>query len=126
MNITIENTGTKYSEMLIIITKYFYDQFNEKIALNEIVEIVIEAWNLANNKINLGEKLYKKEIKAHKKVTFFEKIVDYKLAHFADFNNSIVDYTLENDILKVRSQSPDQQFNSIIVKMMNTKPTTKR
>lgn len=121
----IENTGAKYSEMLIQLVEQFDELLPENLTFEDTLEVGIEAWNLANNKISLGEDLYKKELKAHKYNDVIAKMVDYKLEHFAEHNNIIVDFSTENDIIQVKSQTVEDHFNSLLSAMMNVKPSKK-
>lgn len=116
----IENTGAKYSEMLVQLVEQFDELLPENLTFEETLEVGIEAWNLANNKESIGVDLYKKELKAHNHSDVIEKMVEYKLEHFADYNNIIVDYSTENHILQVKSQTFEQHFNSLISSMINT------
>lgn len=121
----IENKGAKYSDMLMQLVEQFDEQLPEALTFEETLEVGIEAWNLANNKINLGEDLYKKELKALKHSDVIEKMVKYKLEHFAEHNNIIVDFSTENYILQVKSQTFEEHFNSLLSRMINVKPSKK-
>lgn len=121
----IENTGSKYSEMLMQLVEQFDELLPETLSFEDTLEVGIEAWNLANNKASLGADLYKKELKAHNYSDVIEKMVDYKLAHFAEYNNIIVDFSTENDILQIKSQTFEQHFNSLLSRMINVNPTKK-
>ena len=120
--INIENTGVKYSKMLMQLVEQFDELLPETLTFEETLEVGIEAWNLANNKESLGSDLYKKELKAHNYSDVIEKMVEYKLEHFADHNNIIVDYSTENDILQIKSQTFEQHFNSLLSRMINVNP----
>ncbi|MEX2511500.1 MAG: hypothetical protein WD398_01230 [Cyclobacteriaceae bacterium] len=121
----IENTGVKYSEMLVQLVEQFDQLLPDTLTFEDTLEVGIEAWNLANNKSSLGEDLYKKELKAHKYNDVIEKMVDYKLEHFAEYNNIIVDFSTENDILQIKSQTFEQHFNSLLSRIINVKPAKK-
>lgn len=121
----VENTGAKYSEMLMQVVEQFDELLPETLTFEDTVEVGMEAWNLANNKSSLREDLYKKKLKAHKYNSVIEKMVDYKLEHFAEHNNIIVDFSTENDILQVKSQTFEEHFNSLLSRMVNIKPTKK-
>ena len=121
----IENTGAKYSEMLVQLVEQFDELLPETLTFEDTLEVGIEAWNLANNKESLGSNLYKKELKAHNYSNVIEKMVEYKLEHFAEYNNIIVDFSTENDILQIKSQTFEQHFNSLLSRMINVKPTKK-
>jgi hypothetical protein len=121
----IENTGAKYSEMLVQLVEQFDELLPETLTFEETLEVGIEAWNLANNKESLGTDLYKKELKAHNCSDVIEKMVEYKLEHFADHNNIIGDFSTENDILQIKSQTFEQHFNGLLSRMININPTKK-
>lgn len=121
----IENTGAKYSEMLVQLVEQFDELLPENLTFEDTLEVGIEAWNLSNNKVSLGEDLYKKELKAHKYNDVIAKMVEYKLEHFANHNNIIVDFSTENDILQIKSQTFEQHFSSLLSSMININPTKK-
>lgn len=121
----IDGRSASYAEMLMLLVEQFDDLLPESLTFEETLEVGVDAWNLANNKANLGTDLYKKELKAHNYSDVVEKMVEYKLEHFADHNNIIVDFSTENDILQIKSQTFEQYFNSLISKMINVKPLKK-
>ena len=109
----VENKGAKYSEMLLSIVEKFDKELPPELSLEDTLEIGIDAWNLANNKEALEyNKFYNKELKNHKYSEIIDKMVSYKLEKFADFNNIIVDYSTENDILQVKTQTFESRFMS--------------
>jgi hypothetical protein len=120
-NKNIENTGAKYSEMLMQIVEQFDEQLPENLTFEDTLEVGIEAWNLSNNKDRLGKELYEKELKAHKHNDIIEKMVEYKLEHFAKYDNIIVDFSTENGILQVKSQTFEAYFNNLISKTIKAK-----
>lgn len=122
---SIENTGAKYSEMLVQLVEQFDELLPETLTFEDTLEVGIEAWNLANNKTSLGEDLYKKELKAHKYNDVIEKMIEYKLEHFAEYNNILVDFSTENNILQVKSQTFEEHFKSLLSRMINVKPAKK-
>lgn len=116
---TTKNTEPKYSNMLMQLVDYFDDQLPKELTFEDTFEIGIEAWNLANHKNSLGEKLYKKELKTLNYSEVINKMVAYKLEHFSDFHNIIIDFSTENDILQVKSQTPEEYFKSMLTSMEN-------
>src|SRR5680860_1196692 len=109
----IENKGAKYSEMLYSIVQKFDDELPAEFSFEDTLEIGIEAWNLANNKDYLEKNnLYKQELKNYNYSKIIDKMVSYKLEKFSDFSNIIVDYSTENDILQVKTQTFENHFNS--------------
>ena len=125
-NKNIKNSEQKYSEMLISIVEKFDNQLPENLAFEDTLDIVIDGWNLANNKSFLIEKqLYEKELKAYQYSPIIEKIVDYKLKNYPDFNNLIIDYSTKDNILKVKTQSQENHFDNILRQMVNYNPNKK-
>ena len=125
--IIVENNGAKYSEMLIEIINKFDSQLPENLSFEDVIEISIESWNLANNKIFLESKnLYEQELKSHKYSDVVSKIIDYKQERFDNFNNVIIDYSLENDRLQIKSQTQEENFNSMFKKMILNTPITEK
>jgi hypothetical protein len=120
-----ENKGPKYSEMLMQLVENFDEQLPEELTFEDTLEIGIEAWNLANNKSEWSDTIYQKGIKGHKYADVLDKMVSYKLEHFAEYNNIIVDFSTENDILQVKSQTPQEHFNNVLSRMVNVKPKKK-
>ena len=133
MNITKSNnmkeentTKTKkpgYSEMLIQLVQEFEKKMPNELSLQERVEIGIEAWNLAITKVSLDElNLYEKELKSYKNKELLNEMVNYKLEHFSNLNNIIIDFTLTGNKLQVKSQSPENRFDNLIRAMVNREP----
>lgn len=121
----LKNTGAQYSYMLGQLVEHFAEHLPVTMTFEDALRIGIEAWNLANNKERLEAHLYKKELKAHNYRDVVEKMVEYKLEHFADHNNIIVDLSTENGILQIKSQTFEQHFNSLMSRMINAKPSKK-
>jgi len=122
-DIVIKNNGPKYSQMLIQIIEEFDNELPEELTFEETIEAGISAWNLANNKeFLISRNLYQKELTGHKNHLVIEKMVNYKIEKFPNFNNIIVDYSTENDMLQIKSQAPQNHFESIIKQMVNIKP----
>lgn len=121
----LENTEVKYPEMLVQLVEQFDDLLPENLTFEETLEVGIDAWNLANNKETLGSDLFQKELKAYNHKHVIEKMVEYKLEQFADHRNIIVDFSIENDILQIKSQTFEQHFNSFLSSLLSHKPTKK-
>lgn len=119
----IQNKGSKYSEMLMNLVEEFDDQLPEKMTFEETLEVGIEAWNLANNKEFLvSRNLYVKELKSHKEYNVIERMVNFKIKKFPKSNNVIVDYSITNNRLQIKTQTQENHFNTIIGNMINIKP----
>lgn len=119
----IENKGVKYSEMLYALVQKFDDELPAELSFEDTLEIGIEAWNLSNNKEFLEKNnLYKKELKNYNYSEIIEKMVSYKLEKFSDFNNIIVDYSTDNETLQIKTQTPENHFNSFFKNIVLTNP----
>jgi hypothetical protein len=123
---TIENSGRKYSEMLMKLVEEFDEKLPAELTFEETLEVGIEAWNIANNKEFLQSRnLYEQEIKICKYSKIVKKMVDFKLANFSEYDNIIIDCSTENGILKVITQTQENNLQNIIFKMINIKPIKK-
>lgn len=124
--ITIENKGAKYSEMLYKVVQAYDEELPAELSFEKTLEIGIDAWNLANKKTFLeSNNLYQKEIENYEYPETIEKMVSYKLEHFSEFDNIIVDFSTENDTLKVKTQTTENHFNSIFKNIVFAKPKKK-
>lgn len=122
----IENKGAKYSEMIINIVNEFDSQLPEILSWEDVVEIAIEAWNLANNKEFLESKnLYLEELKNHKYNDIIDKMVSYKLENFYNNNNVIIEYNMNDNRLQIKSQTQEEYFNSFLNNIINQNPIEK-
>ena len=120
----IRNTGPKYSEMLMELVQEFDEQLSSELTFEDTLEVGIDAWNLANNKeFLMNNNLFEKELKNHNYHDVIDKMVDYKIERFPEYNNVIVDYSTANNILQVKIQTQENHFNSIIIGQMITMKT---
>ena len=118
----IQNTGAKYSEMLMQIVKEFDDKMSIELTFEETLEIGIEAWNLANNKeFLMSRNLYEKELASYKNPSIVNEMVNYKIQNFSDFTNIIIDYSTDNNILKIKTQTQENHFSSILKEVAKSK-----
>ena len=119
---TQENKAPKYSEMLMQLVEEFDEQLPNKLTFEETLEIGIDAWNLANNKdFLLSKNLYKKELESYENHSIINKMVDFKLKEFPNSNNVIIDFSTTDNILRVKTQTQENRFNSLIKQMVNIK-----
>ena len=119
----LENTGPKYSEMLMQLVEEFDEQLPKKLTFEDTLEVGIDAWNLANKKEFLVSKnLYEKELENYEYHSVIDKMVNYKIDKFSKFNNEIIDFSTKDNILQVKTQTQENRFNSIIKQMVNMKP----
>lgn len=118
----LRNTGPKYSEMLMELVEKFDEQLPAELTFEDTLEVGIEAWNLANNKEFLvSRKLYDQELKSHEHYAIVEKMVDFKTEKFSKHNNIIVDYSTKDNVLQVKTQTPENHFNSIVSQVIHVK-----
>ena len=71
----------------------------------------------------MNNNLFEKELKNHNYHDVIDKMVDYKIERFPEYNNVIVDYSTANNILQVKIQTQENHFNSIIIGQMITMKT---
>ena len=127
--IIIENKGEKYSEMLYKVVQEFDKELPAELSFENTLEIGIEAWNLANKKEFLeSNNLYQKELESYEYSEIIDKMVTFKLEHFSNSDNIIVDYSTENYTLKVKTQTTENHFNSVFKNIVfaNSKQTTEK
>ena len=119
----IENKGAKYCEMLYEIVERFDHELPDELSFEDTLEIGIEAWNLANKKHLLDENnMYKKELKNYEFSDVIDKMVTYKLEKFSEYTNVIVDYSVDDERLQVKSQKfEDYQMNLFANIILNSK-----
>ncbi|WP_298954547.1 hypothetical protein [uncultured Nonlabens sp.] len=118
----LENTGPKYSEMLMQLVEEFDEQLPNKLTFEDTLEVGIDAWNLANKKEFLVAKhLYEKELENYEYHSVIDKMVNYKIDKFPKFKNEIIDFSTKDNILQVKTQTQENHFNSIIKQMVNMK-----
>ena len=82
----IENSGRKYSEMLMMVVEEYDEMLPVELTFEETLEVGIEAWNIANSKEFLQSRnLYEQEIKSCKYSEIVEKMIDFKLENFSEY-----------------------------------------
>jgi hypothetical protein len=118
----IKSTKPKYSEMLMRLVQEFDEQLPEELTFKETLEVGIDAWNLANNKVFLmSRKLYQQELNSRKNSSVIEGMVDFIKEKFPKYNNVIIDYSTTNNSLQVKTQTQENHFSSLIKQMINVK-----
>lgn len=118
----IKSTKPKYSEMLMQLIEEFDEQLPNKLTFEETLEVGVDAWNLANNKVFLmSKKLYQKELDNRKNSSVIDGMVNFIKEKFPKFNNVIVGYSITNNVLQVKTQTQKNHFSSIIKQMMTKK-----
>lgn len=118
--VILENTGRKYSEMLMQIYETFETELPDELCFEEVLIMCIDAWNLAIFKNDLGKENYQKEISEFQYGNVIDKMVSYKIQHFPEQDNIITDYSLANDTLQVKSQTRDEHWKGMMSFLMNT------
>ena len=119
--IVIPNTGVKYSQLLEQFLEPFVHDFNNVEFYEDIIEFGINAWNTANMKLLLPEEENDDLPNALKdsdiNVALLVRMIDYKISHFKNHTNFIVDYdleeTIEDPILKITTQEQDAYLKSM-------------
>ena len=119
--IVVPNTGVKYSQLLEKFLEPFVDDFDSVQFYEDIIEFGINAWNAANMKLllpkeendDLPDALKDSDIN----VALLNRMIDYKINHFKNHTNFIVDYDLEetigDPILKITTQEQDAYLKSM-------------
>lgn len=118
----VQNTDVKYSQLLEKLLETFAQDFEDLEYHEDIIEFGINAWNCANMKLILPKEEYYSIfgfMNNEDKVTvLLNKMIDYKLIHFKDYPNFIVDYdfeqTDEDPILKITTQEQDSYLKSMV------------
>lgn len=119
----IENKGTKYSEMIIDILNRYDSQLPQNLSFEEVIEIVIDAWNLANRKDVLeSKKLYDKELKLFEYNNVIEQIVEYKQEKYNEYKNVIIEFIIDDERLQIKSQTQEEYFNTMFANIILSKP----
>lgn len=119
--IVVPNTGVKYSQLLEKFLEPFVDDFKDAEFYEDIIEFGINAWNAANMKLLLPEEENDDLPNALKdsdiNVALLNRMIDYKINHFKNHTNFIVDYDLEetigDPILKITTQEQDAYLKSM-------------
>jgi hypothetical protein len=110
--IFIQNKGEKYSDLLQDFIHTFYDEFKDYKYYEDIISFAIEAWNIGNLKLILPENEVNKAINQVDSkgvnLELLQKMIDYKVDHFKDYTNFIIDFeiveTSGDTILNVMTQ----------------------
>ena len=119
--IVVPNLGVKYSQLLEKFLEPFINDFNDVEFHEDIIEFAINAWNFANMKILLpkeeNDTAFDDLENDGINVALLNKMIDYKISHFKEYTNFIVDYeleeTIEDPILKITTQEQDAYLKSM-------------
>jgi hypothetical protein len=123
-SIVVQNTGVKYSELLEKFLEPFINDFDDVEFYEDIFEFAINAWNSANMKLLLpkedNDDVFDALEKDNVDVALLNRMIDYKISHFKNYTNFIVDYelkeTIEDPILKITTQEQDSYLKSMAEK----------
>jgi hypothetical protein len=119
--IVVPNQGTKYSQLLEKFLEPFVNDFKDVEFYEDIFEFGINAWNSANMKLILPKEDNDNAFNALENsginVALLNRMIDYKISHFKNYTNFIVDYelkeTIEDPILKITTQEQDAYLKSM-------------
>jgi hypothetical protein len=123
MNDINEDHTPKYSDMLKEVIGKYESLLPAELSLEETLIVGIDAWNLASRKATENDEgLFRTALSSRKYPVVAEKMIDYKLEHFAKFDHVIVDFKIEDDALKVKSQSQADQLREMMSEMSEHTP----
>lgn len=120
-HIVVPNTGVKYAQLLEKFLEPFVKDFEDVEFYEDIFEFAINAWNSANMKLLLpkedNDAVFDTLEKDDIDVALLNRMIDYKISHFTEYTNFIVDYdfkeTTEDPILKITTQEQDAYLKSM-------------
>lgn len=120
--IVVPNTGMKYSQLLEKFLEPFVDDLEDLEFYEDIIEFGINAWNSANMKLLLpkeeNDDVFDSLINDGVNVVLLLKLIDYKISHFKEYTNFIVDYdlkeTIEDPILTITTQEQDTYLKAML------------
>lgn len=123
--IVVPNTGVKYSQLLEKFLEPFINDFEDVEFNEDIIEFGINAWNSANMKVLLpkqeNDDVFDTLVDNEIKVALLKRMIDYKISHFKNYTNFIVDYdleeTIEDPILKITTQEQDAYLGLMFEKL---------
>ena len=115
MSETEAQNKPRYSDMLKEVVGKYESLLPEELTLEEILIIGIDAWNLASRKgSDNDEGLFQAALEDREYKGVVQKMVDYKLEHFAIHNNVIIDFKIEGEDLKVQHQSQKDHLKQLL------------
>jgi hypothetical protein len=116
------NQGEKYSKLLEKFIEPFVEHFDNVEFYEELIEFAIHAWNTANLRLLLPkdddtDAEFESTDNGAIDLDLLKKMIDYKIIHFKNYTNFIVDYnlieTIEEPILEVTSQDQESYLKSM-------------
>ncbi|HBK82427.1 MAG TPA: hypothetical protein DDZ41_02335 [Flavobacterium sp.] len=119
--IFVQNTGVKYSELIEKLLNPFVKELDKFEFHEDILEFGINAWNIANIKVLLPDQNTDSYFNSFQydsvDIDLLNRMVDYKISHFKEYTNFIIDYEIketDNDtILKVTTQEQDSYLQTV-------------
>lgn len=127
MNTTQEPNMPRYSDMLKEVVGKFQELLPEELSLEETLIIGIDAWNLASRKSNENDEgLFQTALAERQYHEVVEKMIDYKLEHFGNHNDLIIDFKIEDEELRVKIQSQENQLKQMMSDMLNAQHKNKK
>lgn len=117
-----QNTGANYSKLLEQFMEAFVEDFVELECLEEIIDVAVSAWNIANMKVltpdGEASQLFDSFRGEGMKYDVLHKMVDYKIEHFKDYTNFIRDYKVDNSseepVLSVITEEEELFLNNAL------------
>lgn len=95
----IRLNGENYSELLHEFSNSFINDFPEDFDTWEILDFSLESWNIANLRRIVPENEFMDAMRPSEELEetseLFEKMIDYKVKHYSEFNKFILDYDLD-------------------------------
>ena len=117
----LPNQGVKYSQLFEQYLEPFINDFEDVEFYEDIVEFGINAWNFGNMKLLLPNEDNDAAISSIESnninLDLLKRMIDYKISHFKNHTNFIVDYELketnEDPILSLTTQEQDAYLKSM-------------
>jgi hypothetical protein len=118
----IPNQGESYSKLVEKFLEPFVKDFKDVEFYEDIFESAIFAWNAANMKLLIpneeNEPVFNSLDSNEVNVNLLKRMIDYKISHFKNYTNFIVDYelveTTGDPILRITSQGQDDYLKAML------------
>lgn len=118
----IQNKGVKYSTLLEQFIEPFVSEFADTEHYEDILEFAMNAWNFGNMKLILpdGESDAAINVVENQDINtdLLKRMIDYKISHFKEYTNFIVDYELretsDDPVLSVITQEQDAYLSNML------------
>ncbi len=98
----IQLNRAQYSKLLKDFYNIFINDFPEHFDTWEILDFSIEVWNISNMRKIIPEKDFLEATTLSEEMDetsqLFEKMVDYKMKHYSQFDKFIIDYVLDDEV----------------------------